>query len=56
MDWILLLLLAVGSVAGFCYGVYREDESIIELSDDKAEECRKKLIEREEQDVELDKE
>lgn len=56
MDIALLVILAIASVGFFLTSAMAPDETMIELSDEEAEEYRKKLIEQEEKDVELDKE
>lgn len=50
-----LIILAVIALVGVIAST-EDDETTIELSDEEAEEYRKRLIEREEKDVELDKE
>ena len=56
MDILILVILAIASAGLFFASAMADDETIIELSDIEAEEYRKRLIEREEKDVELDKE
>lgn len=51
-----LIILAVIALVGVIASSTEDDETTIELSDEEAEEYRKRLIEREEKDVELDKE
>lgn len=56
MNFFILTIIAITLAGLFLASVIGEDETTIELSDEEAEELRKRLIEREEKDVELDKE
>lgn len=53
-----LLIIIASFIIGAVFAGLTEEESeyTIDLTDDEAEEYRKRLIEREEKDVELDKE
>lgn len=53
-----LLIIIASFIIGAVFAGLIEEESeyTIDLTDDEAEEYRKRLIEREEKDVELDKE
>lgn len=54
---LILVVTAIALLGLFLISVTaKDDENTIELSDDEAEEYRKRLVEREEKDVELDKE
>lgn len=54
---LILVVTAIALLGMFLISVTaKDDENTIELSDDEAEEYRKRLVEREEKDIELDKE
>lgn len=56
MDILILSIIAFVLAVLFIASAMADDETTIELSDEEAEEYRKRLIERENKDVELDNE
>ena len=43
MDWLLIIILVVGAVAGFGYSLRYESDTVIELDDDQVPEVQNDL-------------